>query len=103
MVIKNIEVKETEMLVFVTVEVESIDLHKQAKGYGSSKYRGVFWVKSEKRWRAQFSHKGKRHTIGRFECEIEAAKAYDEKAFSSMGELAYLNFPENYFTKGAKH
>lgn len=66
---------------------------KQAKGYGSSKYRGVFWVKREQRWRAQFSYKGKRYTIGRYDNEIDAAKAYDQKAFEMMGADAYLNFP----------
>ncbi|MER2048173.1 MAG: AP2 domain-containing protein [Solibacillus sp.] len=67
---------------------------KQAKGHGSSPYRGVFWVKSENKWRAQFSVHGKRHTLGRFTDEIEAAKAYDKKAFEVLGTSAYLNFPE---------
>lgn len=66
---------------------------RQAKGYGSSQYRGVHWAKDEEKWRAVFSHKGKRKTLGRFTNEIEAAKAYDKVAFETLGADAYLNFP----------
>jgi hypothetical protein len=32
--------------------------------------------------------------LGRFDDEIEAAKAYDRKAIELFGEFAYLNFPD---------
>ncbi|MEG0380714.1 MAG: AP2 domain-containing protein [Kurthia sp.] len=66
---------------------------RQAKGHGSSRYRGVFWVKAERKWRVQIGYKGKRYLVGRFDNEIEAAKAYDAKAIELMGADAYLNFP----------
>jgi len=31
--------------------------------------------------------------VGRFECEIEAARARDKKALELFGLIAHLNFP----------
>jgi hypothetical protein len=55
---------------------------------GASQYRGV--KRSGKKWRACL---GITH-IGVFESEIEAARAYDEKAMIEAGEFAVLNFPD---------
>ena len=87
--------KESLFKVNITVIVRELDVSlKQAKGYGTSRYRGVFWVEAEKKWRAQFSYKGKRYTIGRFDNELDAAKAYDKKAHDVIGKQAYFNFPK---------
>ena len=60
----------------------------------SSKYKGVFWNKANKKWSATI-HKGDKWTyIGGFDDEKEAARAYDRKAAEFFGEFAYLNFPE---------
>lgn len=67
--------------------------HIPGKGYGSSRYRGVYWEKRTQKWRAMLSHKGQRYTVGRFHDEITAAKAYDAKALEIIGPNAYLNFP----------
>jgi hypothetical protein len=42
----------------------------------TSKYPGVCWEKSRRRWRATIQIDGKLHTIGRFEIEEDAAEAY---------------------------
>lgn len=78
------------------VEVEkiiNIPEPSPGKGNGTSRYRGVYWDKKCKRWRAQLSHKGKRK-MKRFDSEIEAAKQYDEwaKEVRVLGGKAYLNF-----------
>lgn len=62
------------------------------KGYGSSKYLGVGYDISVRRWRVSIQHNKKRSHIGCFKDEIEAAKAYDKKAKELHGEFANLNF-----------
>ena len=44
---------------------------------------------------ARIRYRGKTYYLGRFDDEIEAAKARDRKAYELCGELAYLNFPED--------
>lgn len=58
----------------------------------SSKYKGVDFDKSRNKYRVQITINGKNKFIGRFEYEIEAAKAYDVKAKEVHGEFANLNF-----------
>lgn len=61
----------------------------------SSKYKGVFRARGNKNFFAQIGYLNKMIYIGTFENEIDAAKAYDEKAKELFGEYAYLNFPTN--------
>ena len=60
---------------------------------GSSRYKGVHWCNTHKKFRARITHNSKRIHLGYFEDEIAAAKAYDKKAKELFGEFAYLNFP----------
>ena len=50
-----------------------------------SRFTGITWSKGSGKWEAQICHEGKRHCIGTFEDEMEAAKAYDAKARSLRG------------------
>lgn len=60
----------------------------------SSRFKGVWWSSDAKVWVARIYVKRKGIYIGRFACEVEAAKAYDEAAKRLNGPFAYLNFPE---------
>jgi hypothetical protein len=72
---------------------------KKGKGQGegtgrqSSQYRGVAWEKSNNKWKANIKYNGKRHHLGCFEDEKEAARAYDKPARVQHGLKAQLNFP----------
>jgi hypothetical protein len=59
----------------------------------SSRFNGVGFDKQTDKWKARIKTNGKEITLGRFENEIEAAKAYDEAAKKYHGEFARLNFP----------
>ena len=58
---------------------------------GTSKYKGVHWCKTNKKWRAGI-WLGKRINLGRFDIEIDAAKAYDKAAKKHFGAFARTNF-----------
>jgi hypothetical protein len=65
-----------------------------------SQYRGVCWIKSKKKWRAAIKYGSKPHSLGYFEDEEEAARAYDKAVRAQHGEKAQaqrfrmqLNFP----------
>ena len=60
---------------------------------GNSKYKGVHWKRSRKKWAAAIQLNRKIYHIGHFTDEIAAARAYDERARELHGEFACLNFP----------
>ncbi len=62
----------------------------KAKG-GSSRYKGVCFIRTSDKWLASIRFNYKSRHIGYFVSEIEAAKAYDEKAKELFGEFAQTN------------
>jgi hypothetical protein len=59
----------------------------------SSKYKGVFWCNTHKRWVSSIRINGVLHTFSYLSNEEDAAHAYDKKAKELFGEFACLNFP----------
>ncbi len=76
----------------------SQNLMNQQSIIGSSKYKGVCWDKSRKKWYSCIMINYKNIWLGRHELEIDAAEAYDRAAIKYFSEFARLNFPEK---KGA--
>jgi hypothetical protein len=64
------------------------------KKNATSRFLGVYFYKERGKWESQIMHQGKRRWVGRFDNEIDAAKAYDAAAKKYHGEFARLNFPE---------
>lgn len=65
--------------------------YNQTSKTGSSKYKGVSWYKPYKKWESYIDTNGKRQKLGYFDNEIDAAKAYNDKAKELFGEFACLN------------
>jgi hypothetical protein len=66
--------------------------HNKSKSKNaSSKYFGVCFNKTKKKWQSVISCNGVKYRLGTFEKEIDAAKAYNEKAIVLYEENANLN------------
>ena len=61
----------------------------------TSKYLGVCRKKKSSKWMAIISSGGARIVLGLFDCEIEAARAYDAAARLRYGKFCNPNFPED--------
>jgi len=59
--------------------------------HNTSGYKGVYWDKVNKKWKAQITKNNKVRSLGRYVDILEAAKAYDNAAISLHGEFARLN------------
>lgn len=64
-------------------------------GAYTSRFKGVSWNRRYGKWYAHIGINRKRFHLGRFDDEIEAAKAYDAKAIELHGKYALLNFPRS--------
>ncbi len=56
-----------------------------------SRYKGVCFSKDRQKWQVDIQKNKKSIFIGRFTCEIEAARAYNKAALEHFGEFARLN------------
>ena len=59
-------------------------------------YRGVYFERRSGKYKAQINIDNKKRNLGRFRDPVQAAKKYDEVAFTAWGDFATLNFPEDY-------
>ncbi len=66
--------------------------NKPSRPNSTSKYMGVCWYAKSKKWRAQIRKNNQKNYLGSYDCEIDAAKAYDQAAREIHGEFANLNF-----------
>jgi len=57
----------------------------------TSRFKGVFWYKTIRKWRVRICVDGKSKHVGYFDDEIEAAKAYNEEAAKLFEQYARLN------------
>ena len=74
------------------IATKSQNAMNQQKTRGTSRFKGVYWHKPSKKWRARICVNGEQKQLGHFMDEEEAARAYDEKAREIFGEFAKTNF-----------
>jgi hypothetical protein len=58
-----------------------------------SRYKGVTWHKPKQKWNARIRKNRRTISLGYFNNEIDAAKAYDRAAKKYHGDFAVLNSP----------
>ena len=78
----------------LATHAENVQNRRKTSRKTSSRYVGVSFHKKKGKWMAVIGHKGKNIWLGRFDNEIDAAKAYDAAARKYYGGFARLNFPE---------
>jgi len=61
------------------------------RDFKTSRYRGVYFSKSSGKWVVQIGGIGRRESLGAFNDEDEAGKAYNKAAIAYFGEFAALN------------
>lgn len=57
----------------------------------TSGYKGVSWVKRDRKWQAMIGIGGRPTHLGTFDDPVEAARAYNRAALEAFGEYAWLN------------
>ena len=60
---------------------------------GSSKYKGVSWDASHKKWQSRIKVMYQIIHLGRFDTEEEAGRAYDAYIIQNLADFGILNFP----------
>jgi hypothetical protein len=58
----------------------------------TSRFRGVCWDSARQKWKVMLTYRDRPFNLGRFDCEIAAAHAYDKKARELFGNFASPNF-----------
>ena len=91
------------------LQPSSVLLHRQSTcGLSTSKFNGVHWDKRSQKFQATVSFNGTKYFVGRFQSEVRAAHAYDERLRELCPGSARLkrslNFPtqaEDLFNESA--
>lgn len=63
----------------------------KSRRHGTSRFKGVSYVQSLKRWRSSIKVNGKSISLGVFESEADAAEAYNRAAQEHFGDMSYQN------------
>lgn len=86
---EGFDYRKNNLIVCTMAERQRI-LPKNRAG-SSSKYKGVSYIQSQKRWRASITFEGRSISIGNYKSQDEAALQYNKAAIHYFGKDAYQN------------
>lgn len=66
-------------------------MNRGPQANNASGYKGVYWIKEKRKWRAEIAYSGIRKHLGYFTNVHDAARAYNEAARKYHGQHAYQN------------
>lgn len=66
-------------------------LPKSRQQKGTSRFKGVYYVSSKRKWRAGIKVDGRTVSLGMYATEDDAARAYNKAARHHFGDMAYQN------------
>jgi hypothetical protein len=75
----------------VCSQADNCRAFKRSSKRATSRFRGVSWSKTLKKWIAHIKLNGRSKHIGLFQSEEAAARAYDQAATELFGEFSQLN------------
>ncbi len=61
-----------------------------------SRFKGVVYDKRSDKWVGRCWYESQDHSLGYYDDEAEAARAYDRRAVEALGDFARLNFPREW-------
>jgi hypothetical protein len=74
----------------ICTHAENMRNRKKSKN-NTSGFKGVWWAKDKKRWKAEIYKNGKKIHLGSYKDILGAARAYNKGALKYHGEFARLN------------
>ena len=91
MTVDHVDGKEGTFNLRLATHSQNSHNRKKTKQTTTSKYKGVFWCKQKKKWKARIYVNKKQHWLGYFETEEEAASKYNEAASNYLKSFSKLN------------
>lgn len=73
------------------ITIQQNQYKKSMQRNNTSGYRGVYYLKGNKKWKASVNYNYKQYYVGEYNTPEEAALAYNKKANELYGEFAKLN------------
>ena len=84
-----------ENLRLATISQNNQNLHRdKTDGTYTSKFRGVYYSKNDKRYSSKIKHNYKQYWLGYFDNEIDAAEAFDMYVVHNKLDFYGLNYPD---------
>ena len=87
----NLDTLDNRKVNLRTATRQQNNINKRKQQGTTSKYKGVYWVTRDKKWRVCIRANGRHIFLGDYKSEAEAARSYNEAALKYHGDFCVLN------------